>query len=443
MKLDYFYDEQFRRVLKHLIRVFGEFQVQNGVDSENNVKYRKVPCLYADMSRQAQYNIANSENILNSAPFMTISVKSLNINRKEMRAPVSQDVILGKNKQDESGNYTSELDTIHHVKRYNPVPWTFEFDVNIWTTTLTNKMELIEQIATIFNPSIQLQLSTNPLDWTSLSTVELIGSEFSTRAVPQGTDSDLDIAKLTFTTQIYFSLPAIDQRALLINQIVTNIGAVRDEQELIFDPEHILTEVFTPKNFSIKVDKLSQTNSLELYELTLMNSNNSEVNDAGKIYDWNKYLNYLEPDYKDKQLSIKFQTQIEEDNPMKGMVVSIGSGKTSNKLQVELDSSQYQVKYTVDKFIIDDLVLHGAPEGSTFVYIGDRDIDLNYVILKPNDIVFLNNGIWEVLNKLSPDHVIYNAIDQLFYRFDDEFGWYRTVLSTYRPGYWRIGFTEI
>lgn len=41
MKIDYYYDGQFRRVLKHLIRVFGEFQVQNGIDANGNPKYKR------------------------------------------------------------------------------------------------------------------------------------------------------------------------------------------------------------------------------------------------------------------------------------------------------------------------------------------------------------------------------------------------------------------
>ena len=85
MKLDYFYDDQFGRVLKHLIRVFGEFQVQNGVDADGKPKYKKVPCRYADISRMAAAIInGNSENVLPTAPIMTISVNQLKLDRKSV-----------------------------------------------------------------------------------------------------------------------------------------------------------------------------------------------------------------------------------------------------------------------------------------------------------------------------------------------------------------------
>lgn len=443
MKVDYFYDEQFRRVLKHLIRIFGEFQVQNGVDDDNNVKYRKVPCLYADLSRQSQYTIAGSENILNSAPFMTISVKSLNMNRKDIRAPVTQDVIMGVNRQNDDGAYTKELDSLHHIQRFNPVPWTFEFDLNIWTTTLTNKMELIEQIACIFNPSIQLQLSTNPLDWTSLSNVELLSCEYSTRSVPQGQDSDLDIAKLSFTTEIYFSLPAIDQRAVLIQQIVTNISTVSDEQDILFNlNDGLITDVFTPQNFSIKVDKISESNYLESYELTLLNSEGGETTNNGKNYDWNKYLTYLEPDVQGKQVSIKFQTGIEDSSPVRGTVMSIGSGTTSNKIVVQVDTSNYTIEYTISKFIWDESELLNVPNGTIFVYMGTEYITKGSVLIKPNDIIKNNNSTWEVLELSSLNNTIYNAADQTFYKFNETFEWHRVILSKYRPGYWRIAFMD-
>ncbi|MCU6294983.1 tail sheath stabilizer and completion protein, partial [Escherichia coli] len=143
---------------------------------------------------------------------------------------------------------------------HNPVPWTFTFDVNIWVTQTQTKMELFEQISTLFAPSIQLQLSENPLDWTSLSDVELIDCQFTTRGFPQGTDSDLDIMVLTFETTIWFSLPAIVEKPKLIQQITTNIKGARDELDFeIGNYSDIITDVFTPKNLCIKVDEITNS----------------------------------------------------------------------------------------------------------------------------------------------------------------------------------------
>lgn len=443
MKLDYFYDDQFGRVLKHLIRVFGEFQVQNGVDDNNNQKFRKVPCLYADISRQAQYQLAqNSENILNSAPFMTISIKSWNMDRPNIYSPTTLDTIVGTNKQNEDGSFSKELSKIHHVQRFNPVPWILEFDLNIWTTTLQSKMELLEQIGCIFNPSIQLQLSTNPLDWTSLSNVELINTEFSTRAVPQGNDTDLDIAKMSFRTSVYLSLPAIDKRAVLIQQIVQNVNTVNDEQDIMFDQHDITSIVFTPKNFSIDVKRMDTGASTEVYEVTLLNEYGAEHNNDGKIYNWNQYFDYLDPEYKSKTVSLKFQTQIENGDYIKGTITSIGSGDTRNKVYVQVDNSSYTVEYTIKGFYDDDSDFVNAVDDEYYCYIGSKELEIDGVLIKPNDIIMRSENIWSTHELSDVNNIIYNEQDQLYYKLDPEFGWIRTILSRYRPGYWRISFSE-
>ena len=443
MKLDYFYDDQLGRVLKHLTRVFGEFQVQNGVDENNKQKYRKVPCLYADMSRQAQYQLAQgSENVLNSAPFMTISIKSWNMDRPNAYAPASLDTIVGTNKQNEDGSFSKDLSKIHHVQRYNPVPWILEFDLNIWTTLLQSKMELLEQIGCIFNPAIQLQLSTNPLDWTSLSNVELISTEFSTRSVPQGTETDLDIAKMTFRTSVYLSLPAIDKRAVLIQQIVQNVNTANDEQDIMFDHNDITSIVFTPKNFSIDVQRMNTGSSTEMYEVTLLNEYGSAHNKDGKIYNWNQYLDYLEPDYKSKTVSLKFQTQLENGNYIKGVITSIGSGDTRNKVYVQVDNSSYTVEYTIKGFFDDDSDLVSAIDDEYYCYIGDKVLNIDGIVINPNDIVMKSQKVWSVHALSDVNNIIYNEQDQLYYKLDPEFGWIRTILSRYRPGYWRISFSD-
>lgn len=443
MKVDYFYDAQLNRVLKHIIRIFGEFQVQNGVDENNNQKYRKVPCLYADFSRDALYSLSqNSENILQSAPFMTVSIKSFNMNRKDIRAPVGQDVILGKNVQNEDGTYSKQLDQIHHVQRFNPVPWTLEFDLNIWTTKLISKMELIEQIGSIFNPSVQLQLSTNPLDWTSVSYIELTNTEFSSRSVPQGTDTDLDIAKMSFKTEVYLSLPAIDKRAVLIQQIVQNLETINEEQEILFDKNDITSTVFTPKNFCIGVQKIEQTNNTESYEITLLNEYAAEYNDDNKIYNWNQYLNYLDPSYKKKTVSLKFMNSLEGNEYIKGTVLSIGTNERRNKMIVNIDNSLYNIEYTIKSFLTDDSGLVSTEDGSYYCYIGNDTIVRDGIQIKPNDIIKKEENTWKVYELSNLNNIIYNETDQIYYKLDTKFGWIRTVLNKYHPGYWRISFSE-
>ncbi|EHU8780847.1 tail sheath stabilizer and completion protein [Escherichia coli] len=446
MKIDYYYDGQFRRVLKHLIRVFGEFQVQNGVDADGNPKYKKVPCRYADISRMAAAIInGNSENVLPSAPIMTISVNQLKLDRKSIRSNANETLVMGTNKSPAINEYKKELDTQYKIVRHNPVPWTFTFDLNIWVTQIQTKMELFEQISTLFAPSIQLQLSDNPLDWTSLSDVELVDCQFTTRGFPQGTDQDLDIMVLTFETTIWFSLPAIVEKPKLIHQITTNIKGARDEFDIeMGDYSDIITDVFTPKNLCIKVEEI--TNSLynlpDTYQLTLVSQSLSDVSPNGGIYSWEKYLKYLEPNFDDKKVGIKFQQSIEEDNPLKGYISSYGENEDANKIIVQLDNSNYTVDYTIHGFVQKGSVLFDAIPEQYYVNNSIHNIIYKETEIPSNYMFKITNDGVELIDPSSVRNYIYNKEDNGYYRYNDKFKWHKSIMSVYRQGYWKITFTD-
>jgi hypothetical protein len=68
----------------------------------------------------------------------------------------------------------------------------------------------------LFNPSVNLQSSQNPYDWTSLAVVELINITWTARSIPQGTDDIIDVASLIFQLPIFLTPPAKVKRQVLI-----------------------------------------------------------------------------------------------------------------------------------------------------------------------------------------------------------------------------------
>lgn len=446
MKLDYYYDGQFRRVLKHLIRVFGEFQVRSGVDADGNFTYRKVPCRYADISRFAAYLMSGgSENVPPTAPMMTVGVQSLKMDRPNVRSPTSETLIMGTNKSPATNTYTKELDEQFQVTRYNPVPWVLTFDVNIWTTNLETKMEIFEQISTLFAPSIQLQLTENPLDWAALSDVELTDCQFSTRAVPQGTDTDLDIMVLTFETTIWFSLPGKVTKPKLIQEIATNIASAKDELEIdLHQYTDVITDVFTPKNLCILVDKIEeQSNEVaDTYQLTLTSSSFDPYGPNGGIFSWQMYFKYFEPQFLDKDVHIKFQQSIEEYNPLRGNVISYGEGDDANKIIVQVDNVGYKVDYAITNFIEKSNQLNKAIPEQYYINLAVHNIEYKGKTIPPNYLFkILNDGI-ELVEPSTIKEYIYNISDSHYYRYNDKFSWHRSIMSRYRQGFWRIGFRE-
>ena len=61
------------------------------------------------------------------------------------------------------------------------------------------------------------------MDWTSLSVLDLNGITFSSRGIPTGTESEIDIATLQFTTPIFISAPTKVKKLGVITKIITSI----------------------------------------------------------------------------------------------------------------------------------------------------------------------------------------------------------------------------
>jgi len=104
-----------------------------------------------------------------------------------------------------------------------PTPYTLTVNVDVWSSNTDQKLQILEQILMLFNPSLEIQTTDNYIDWTSLSVVNMTGLTFSGRTIPTGTESDIDIATLTFTTPIWISPPVKVKRLGVITQVINSI----------------------------------------------------------------------------------------------------------------------------------------------------------------------------------------------------------------------------
>src|SRR6056297_895933 len=106
-----------------------------------------------------------------------------------------------------------------------PTPYTLNINVDIWTTNTNQKLQILEQILMLFNPSLEIQTTDNYVDWTSLSVVNIAGITWSSRSIPQGTETEIDVATLNFTTPIYISPPTKVKKLGVITNIITAVFA--------------------------------------------------------------------------------------------------------------------------------------------------------------------------------------------------------------------------
>ena len=234
--MQYFYDSQVKRFLIQFARILSNIEVTAGYDPNNNPIIKRVPIMYGDSSRQASTILANnSASNLPSAPLITYWITGVEYDQRRTQDPYFVDKLNVR--QRTFNTDTQEFETTQGnaftVERLMPVPYTLRINVDFWTTNYNQKLELLEQLGTLFNPSMELQSTDNFIDWTSLSVVYQDGLTFSSRSVPVGTANPIDIMSWKFYMPIWISSAAKIQKMGVIQRIIASIfkGQYRDDMQ--------------------------------------------------------------------------------------------------------------------------------------------------------------------------------------------------------------------
>ena len=225
--MQHFYDGQIRRYLTQLVRMFSGFSYEDGKGS-----LTQVPVMYGDITRQVGSILRdNSENKIPSAPRMGVYVQGLELDTSRLSdASYVNKQHIRERAFDESGNeYLNTSGKNYTVERLMPTPYTLTVNVDLWTTNTDQKLQLLEQILMLFNPSLELQTTDNYLDWTSLSVVNLDSITWSSRSIPVGTESEIDVGTMTFSTPIYISPPTKVKRLGVVTDIISRIAGSVDD----------------------------------------------------------------------------------------------------------------------------------------------------------------------------------------------------------------------
>jgi hypothetical protein len=266
--MQFFYDGQIRRYITQIIRLLSNFVVRYGDGT-----LVRVPVMYGDPDRQVANIInQNSENTMPSVPRMAVYITEYDLNRNRIQEPTFISKIHLRERAvevDSEGNehYTSEQGKQFTIERMMPVPFDLTVKVDIWSSNTEQKLQILEQILVLFNPSLEIQTTDNFVDWTSLTVVELEDVNFSSRVVPTGTNSSIDIASITLKTPTWLSTPVKVKKLGVVTRIISSLytstvpGIGNYIEGLGVDPEAFNTGLSdfefstttTPGNFEIDV----------------------------------------------------------------------------------------------------------------------------------------------------------------------------------------------
>ena len=234
----------------------SNFSVETGKGKDDQITLRAVPVVYGDPTKQVANIIRNnSENALQYTPKIAAYVRELNYDRERMQNPYHiEKQHLKERGVDSDGNYTNQLGAGYTIEKVMPSPFRLEVTADIWSSNTDQKLQILEQILYLFNPDFEIQKSDNYIDWTSLSYVELTNISFSSRTIPVGADTEIDIASLSFSMPIWLSPPVKVKKLGVVQKIIMSIydddGGI---SKGLIDGSLISRSFITPNNFGLLV----------------------------------------------------------------------------------------------------------------------------------------------------------------------------------------------
>jgi hypothetical protein len=473
----HFYDGQVRRYITQLVRMFSNYSYKDGKGAET-----VIPVLYGDLTRQVANIIkGNSENKIPSAPRMALYISGLALDRDRTadQSYVSKVNVREKAYDNSGQEYLNFEGKNYTVERLMPTPYMLTVNLDIWSTNTDQKLQILEQILMLFNPSLELQTTDNYIDWTSLSVVTLDNVNFSSRAIPVGIDDQIDVATLTFTTPIWISPPVKVKRLGVIANIITSIF---DESQgtvelglsapLINAFDDSAVPGTSDKNKSRGISTTATphvvTTNYQGYDL-FVNGTVVELSDKGKIgqTSWKNIID-THPGQYQAGISRIYLTKIDTSSSITGTFAVN-----------ELDDTQIVVNWDTDSFpantiisspdrsnssltsvdyIIDPTKTFPASktQGTRVLLLGPigatgntdgadawKNLDNSDVVASENDIIEWSGSAWSVIFDASATvnnttvTYITNLNTGVQYRWNGE-EWLLSVEGLYPQGTWRV-----
>ncbi len=447
--LDYFYDGQIRRYLEQIVRVFSGWQYQTGGTTPTIVM---VPCLMSQSSSMVANIINNnSQNALQTTPMISVTLTNLRGRREEVQNPNLVDSRQVVEREIVNGAYTGNRGNSYTVDRIMPMPFEMSIQVDIWTSNLDQKMQLMEQILTVIYPGFDIQNSTNALDWTALTTVYVEDIVWTTRTIPIGANTgELEIGSIQLKIPFWLTAPAKVKRQTLIQQIITNVYSASKTSgngslvtnagidvgvaDGLAEGAELIQVVTTPGNYAINVAS---------GVITLIPQNNETL-------DWFSLINEygtLKPTV--SQLRLYDTPDFDKNSTYISGTIQLGSQPNELLWQITPNTLPANTLEAVTAVINPSKTspgnnLNSPQTGSYYLILGDIVPCLAWgnLTASAQDIITYNGTSWSVSFDASTNtetQYVLNSYTGTQLKFDlTSKQWVLSVDRTYEKGYWEL-----
>lgn len=223
---NYFYNEGLRKLTVAFGTIFNNIQVKKSDTSGNVVQSIRVPLAYGPkekfMVRLDQQASLDSREFAVVLPRMSFEISGITYDatRKLTRVQKYKTVKTGSN-------------SILNIN-YTPVPYNINYNLNVFTATAENGLQIVEQILPFFQPdyTITLNIMPNmdikrdvPIVLNTVTYEDTYNGDFTTRRAV--------VYTLTFTAKTYLYGPSATQKVIRTSQsdIYSNVDTVNKARE--------------------------------------------------------------------------------------------------------------------------------------------------------------------------------------------------------------------
>jgi hypothetical protein len=459
----FFYDAQIRRFLLQFTRIFSNFQVEYGPANSDQATLVRVPVRYGDWTRLAQtVNQDNSASALPSTPLMTFYITGMDYDRPRIQEPyfIDRTAVRQRYYDPETNSYETSQGNAFTIERLMPVPYNMTITLDIWTSNTNQKFQIFEQIATLFNPALEIQSTDSYIDWTSLSVLNLEQTTWTSRTIPTGTENPIDIMTMRFSLPIWISSPAMVKKLGAIEKIIMSVyDAKGDAIDAITNSDLLLgtRQKFTPYNYQAllignKLQALKYSAVIDQPNISTVLPDSPPSNEF-----WPAILGMYGADNNAFRSGI---SQIRLDNQWgtNDQIVATATIDPTDErfllLDIDIDTLPQDTLSPVNAVI--DPLLSGPGSGLPVATTGQRYLILEDIgsvsntspssawgplVAKANDIIQYDGTMWEVTfgSTTNTQNIQYvtNITTDLQYLWTGS-QWVKSYEGLYTPGNWSI-----
>ena len=316
----------------------------------------------------------------------------------------------------------------------------------MWTSNTDQKLQLLEQILVLFNPTLDIRTSSNVVDWSALSHVEMTSTNWSSRSVGSSIDDIIDVSTITFDVPILINPPAKVQQQKLIHTVINELYNLDDNNldnftnNEPFDKTSLEYTIVTYEDYKLR---------FENDQIYLLNKNGTNLNSDGLVLSWKDELTPFGT-IREGISQLRLRKSSDPSDKSNDVIGRLTTTSNDNILNVDIDTSTLpsNTLQAINGIINPQTAYPGDGNvplpntGTRYILLNELPITANWNNLQANryDIVEYNGSNWvKVFDSANINNTEYvtniSSGDQLEWNGTE---WVNSNEGIYNPGYWRI-----